>query len=572
MADQTAGKSIEQLKVERTTAKRSFSRLVNSIKRNHMDMSEEELKDSFNKLGLDAEKVMTANDDLESGIIAQLEAEKGSELGNDEAVVPEHQQADLENTVSECEGRLKEVKSLIQNTLWSSFGEAEVSMAIQIAETECERAAAFRPDVEKEAYIFILNHLKELVNTAKEVHSRWKRWIPQDAQKVIQDKLRGIDCYVPRLVSRTAEFIQTKIKMDDQRQTEIGIYSNYPLPAIKLKPTALPRFSGNKRDFFRWKSDWEALQKQGEPTGSAGVKKVQLLDSLEEKLIKDLRLTSYNTADDIFRVLENRYGNRTVIAIEIVEELQSVPAVRGNQPRRIVELIQVVEKALKDLSDLGDTGAIKNPLVTRSIESKLPETLKKEWLVYAADKRNSVTPESRFDNLLAFLKEQESIYEQLAYLREEEPSRRETRMEPRYARTKTVKGSSEYTGCIVCGDTKHRKRLYFCKQFRTLTISERNAAVRKLGACRKCLEVHDEDSCCKSGFLCRNQSCRGGGYPEHHYHLCPNAEGKKINAAQRRSKVGPEENKGARTEDQEDFLKKLSPELAKQLGCKNFQS
>jgi len=47
-------------------------------------------------------------------------------------------------------------------------------------------------------------------------------------------------------------------------------------------------------------------------------------------------------------------------------------------PGKIVELVQAVEKAPQDLNDLGETSAIKNPLVTNSIESKLPESLKKE--------------------------------------------------------------------------------------------------------------------------------------------------------------------------------------------------
>lgn len=76
-------------------------------------------------------------------------------------------------------------------------------------------------------------------------------------------------------------------------------------------------------------------------------------------------------------------------------------------------MIQAVEKALRDLSDLGETGAIKNPLMTKSIESKLPESLKKEWLVHVADPNNGVTPNKRFDHLLAFLQQQEAIYEEL---------------------------------------------------------------------------------------------------------------------------------------------------------------
>lgn len=563
MADQAGGKAVEQLKVERTTAKRSFTRLVNRISRTCADMSEEELRDSYSKLTIEAGKVMEANDDLEAGIIAELEAELKTE---EEAVLTKQQKADLEKTAEECELKLKETKSLIQEILWANFGKIEMSISVQAAEGECERVGAVQSEISPEAYEFKLNHLKDLVRTAKEAYSRWQRWVPSDAQQTFQSRLKELDLLIPMLVSRKADVIQAWIKSDAERQMQSSMNGSHYTPLIKLKPTALPKFLGNKRDFHRWKRDWEALQKQGEPSGSKEVKKVQLLDSIEEKITRDLRLTTYNTADDIFRVLENRYGNLTSIAIEIVEELQKMPPVRNSQPRKIVELIQAVEKALQDLSDLGNIGAIKNPLVIKSIESKLPEILKKEWLVHVADGRNAVGPENRFDSLLAFLKKQESIYEQLEQLREEEPSRREPRMEARHARTKSTKAGSDSAGCVVCGDTKHKKKLYFCKQFRGLKLPERKAAVRKVGACRECLEVHEDSSSCKPGFLCRNQGCKDGSGPAHHYYLCPDAEAKKSDVSQKRSKFGPEVDKGRRryTEEQEEFLSKLSPELSKQ--------
>lgn len=43
-------------------------------------------------------------------------------------------------------------------------------------------------------------------------------------------------------------------------------------PLIKFKPISLPKFHGCKRDFHRWKRDWESLQKQGEPAGSSEIK------------------------------------------------------------------------------------------------------------------------------------------------------------------------------------------------------------------------------------------------------------------------------------------------------------
>jgi len=80
--------------------------------------------------------------------------------------------------------------------------------------------------------------------------------------------------------------------------------------------------------------------------------------------------------------LENRFGNKSTIALEIIEKLERIPALKANQPRKVIDLIQMVEKALADLTELGDTGAMKNLLVTKSIESKLPDTVKKDWLVF----------------------------------------------------------------------------------------------------------------------------------------------------------------------------------------------
>lgn len=80
----------------------------------------------------------------------------------------------------------------------------------------------------------------------------------------------------------------------------------------------------------------------------------------------------------------------------------------------------------------------------------------------------------------------------------------------------------------------------------------------------KCLGCHDDDGYCRDTFLCRNKDCKKGrGSPDHHYFLCPKGELKR----------GEEEQsgKGSRgksklTEEQEEFLSELSPELAER--CK----
>lgn len=72
-------KSLEQLKAERTSAKRLFSQLANSVSRTHRDMCDEELKESFKNLSLQATKVMEANEDMGAAFIAEFEAEQDAE-------------------------------------------------------------------------------------------------------------------------------------------------------------------------------------------------------------------------------------------------------------------------------------------------------------------------------------------------------------------------------------------------------------------------------------------------------------------------------------------------------------
>ena len=302
----------------------------------------------------------------------------------------------------------------------------------------------------------MLTHLEKLVLKAKEAHQSWNRWAPPAEQRDFNGRLRELEVHLPQLVSRKAAFIRVaRIKMDTEEEPP----GHRAVAAIKLKATALPKFAGNRRGYHRWRQEWEALQRQGEPTGSKEVKKFQLLDSLDEKVARDLRLSTYSSSDEIFRILENRFGNQATIALEIVEDLQATPPVRSGQPRKVLELIQTVEKALYDLSELDNVDAMRNPMVTNSIEGKLPETLKKDWLTYAADGGNGVDRHNRFDKLITYLKSQESIYEQLDQLKDFVEPTKEKTMFLKHARTKATKSSSETVGCIICDDPKQRKKL-----------------------------------------------------------------------------------------------------------------
>lgn len=90
---------------------------------------------------------------------------------------------------------------------------------------------------------------------------------------------------------------------------------------IAISGRDLSKFSRDRRDYWRWKAEWESIQAQAEPMGSRECKKPHLLDSIDEVVKSELRLLRCREANDIFRELENHYGDKAQTAKEIMLEL-----------------------------------------------------------------------------------------------------------------------------------------------------------------------------------------------------------------------------------------------------------
>ncbi|XP_048872855.1 uncharacterized protein LOC125744737 [Brienomyrus brachyistius] len=247
-------KSLKQLKRERMTAKQRFSRLANSVMKSCKKMSADELMEAFNKVVLDADKVLEANEEVEIAWLEELEHV---------STPKESMRDDIKRTVEECEQKLDDVEHFVQKVLWGNFGNSELTVALEAAEKECKRLSMSQPGLKLEVYELMLNHLEGLVKAAKEAVFRWSRWISDAERPDFQQRMRNIESLLPELISGKADLLQAKLEHNGSSDATLP-----PPPAIKLRPTALPRFDGNRRNFYLWKKEWEALQKQGEPTGS----------------------------------------------------------------------------------------------------------------------------------------------------------------------------------------------------------------------------------------------------------------------------------------------------------------
>lgn len=74
-------------------------------------------------------------------------------------------------------------------------------------------------------------------------------------------------------------------------------------PQISLERTRLPVFSGDMTQCYRWKTERTELELLGNPLRTAGVTRFHLLESLSEKVKRNLVLSSCVTTDEMFRRL-----------------------------------------------------------------------------------------------------------------------------------------------------------------------------------------------------------------------------------------------------------------------------
>ena len=360
-------------------------------------------------------------------------------------------------------------------------------------------------------------------------------------------------------------------------------------PKFKVAPMALPKFSGNRRDYWRWRKKWEILQGMAEPSGNPDCKLVHLLDSLDDVVKKESGVNRFNDAQEIFRVLDSKYGVKKITALAIIQELENLPSVRNNQPRQTIDLIHAVENALYDLKELEMEDVIKNQMTTFTIERKLPNTIRERWLLYEQDRVNGVTPETYFDRLLSFLKGQEDVLERMAEIDMssssfEKPSRSEESPGSKKGGKKayTRATASEMKGpkqesCIMCGDVEnHGKRLFRCEAFKKASLKDRRALLKKTKVCSKCLSSHEIDKSCNPRFCCSKEGCKSEDGPaDHHYLLCPKPPVSKDTSRavnKKRPQGLTEEQEGVirglnLTSEQEDKMRKAFTNKATSTAC-----
>ncbi|KAK2905980.1 hypothetical protein Q8A73_009923 [Channa argus] len=139
MAEETYGRTLDQLKRERTTAKSCFTRQANYLIRKARYMTKSDLKEEFAKLSVATKRVMEANDEYRTGLLVDMESKSD---GSTEVQLDDQLEFRFEKVTIECELRFDEAKKSVQVHLWANYGLAEMTAAFEEAQRACEYASS----------------------------------------------------------------------------------------------------------------------------------------------------------------------------------------------------------------------------------------------------------------------------------------------------------------------------------------------------------------------------------------------------------------------------------------------
>lgn len=237
MAEDVLGKSVQQLKRQRTSAKSSFTRQANIISRGANSMLQVELREEFTKLSDCFRKMLEANDDYRIGLEADIKTE------DKEAGLDEQQEADIDRSVNEGETKLSEVRDIVQTNLWSRYGRSKLLSAILEAEKANNKAANVTVEsANLEGYEVHLALLDKRIKEAISTISTWERWIPVELKDEFDGRVKAVRASYYRLELRNAEFAIARTINEHGTGVKPLLQLATSTPIIKIKPTSLPIF------------------------------------------------------------------------------------------------------------------------------------------------------------------------------------------------------------------------------------------------------------------------------------------------------------------------------------------
>ena len=366
----------------------------------------------------------------------------------------------------------------------------------------------------------ILAEFRERVDRLDSAQESLESLIDEDQlESLIEEADEYQDMRVRPVLAKVSDYLsahQPVVESDSESVTSSPSARSTGHAEAKLPKITLPDFFG---DFAEYESWWDLFDANVHNTDKPPVTKFSYLKSLVKGdaglVIKGLKLTAANYPVAI-SLLQKRYGRPDRVIFEHINELLSIKSVSDPSVTQLYTLLDYIQSRVRSLDSMGITGAQYGVILTPLILSRLPPSLRLQWVreseIEEASRAASSSPGTvasspGVDASSASSASKPPVGADLAFLLqflENEIGRREmstvyTGMRsgqldapPTSASAAVLHSGTKAkpTGCGVC-PKKHPTAE--CPKLTSVSVSKRRELLKRHNVCMKCLTRSTKD-------------------------------------------------------------------------------
>ena len=233
--------------------------------------------------------------------------------------------------------------------------------------------------------------------------------------------------------------------------------------SLRLGKIEFKKFDGSIRKYASFRDEFlRHIKPEYSIDKEAIVLKQYLCDEVKSKV------ESYGEdAEEIWKYLDERYGDESTLVDLIISELDSIEKLDDSKPQEILKLIEIVEKANIDLKRLKRENELNNATIVGKIERRMTARMEEEWVkIVTGDNRESIS-RNKFPELWMFL---QAIKRRLEYKMCGIRTERSILGSTHYAGGTNEQDYRQRSQCAIHTPSNHTTAM--CNAFKELTLDD----------------------------------------------------------------------------------------------------
>lgn len=326
--------------------------------------------------------------------------------------------------------------------------------------------------------------------SATSIHSKVKTWIESVKESIHLPPGENLDDLED---SESVHLPQAQVDTNGASKSDL-LMAIREVMRTNRKPPNLPEFDGN--DIMQWPafiSEFDRSTRKFHVENSENLRRLSFALKGKAKSAVQHLLSHPDNVQRIIRLLENNYGRKEWILLNLKEKARNLPQVKEDDIESHKRFFNDVMGIIGTMKSIGGTHYLEDFELIICLANKMPQLSRAMWgrhkLNLQSD-QSTVTLDDFADWVETDLQTMFCSHD---------PSVRKPNMRPQ---RKDVFFNRTDPNCFCC-DGKEKHYLYKCAKFNEMSIKERRDFVKEARLCFNCFRKGHGATKCKSEHRCK---------------------------------------------------------------------